>query len=424
MKQNIQKLQINNNNVVSKNIMKFLIIITFIFSSCSKPDDSPAPIVPPAVIVNPTPIPTNELILAAGNAVTLNNANIERAIIWRNGVGTYLTAPNVNSLAKGFDVLGTASVVCGTTGFGISGPDVTKATLWINNDLKILETNPTEYSEANAVRVSTSNLVYTVGYTTLKDLGNVTYSAATLWQGTTSISKTMLTTQAEINNGASSAAYGVDTDGGNVYVAGLYQASAVSPLQAVFWKNGIKKDLTTTFGTNACANAIEVTNNKVYVTGYITIANKKTATLWIYDEVVSLIPQEITLEAAQFNNSESIGFNVFNTGSITYVYGVNSGSNTKSNCYGRQWKHDNSVVVNKYFGEEELTTTLCNISYGYINTNVSGSGTIANYAAGSVRLDFLNNSKSIPCFWKDNGNRINIETTPVNSGSAIGVRVL
>jgi hypothetical protein len=401
------------------------ILLAFVaLCSCSKPEDTPIAIPTQPVQTNPTP--TQELVLAAGQGRPIINqgSGLERAMIWRNGVPTYLTDVNEPSLAKGFDVLGTSTVVCGTTGFGISGTTVTKATLWLNETMKILENNPTEYSEANAVKVSSSGFVYTVGSTTLKDLGNITYSAATLWQGTTSISKTMLTTQAEINNGASSVAYGVDTDGGTIYVAGFYNAGIGSPLQSVFWKNGLKKELTSVFGTNACANAIEVTNNIVYVTGYKTIANKKTATLWIYNEAVSTLPQEITLEAPQFNNSESIGLNVFNTGSITYVYGSNSGSNTKSNCFARQWKFDNAVVVNKYFGEDEVATTICNIQSGFIDTNVSGSGTIANNAAGFVRGLSAYPGKSIPCFWKNNGNRINIESSIISEAQLVGVGVL
>jgi hypothetical protein len=406
-----------------QNLSKIVIIITILLSSCSKSDDTVVAVTPPTT--TPPTQTTTELVLAAGNAKPINDPGaIERAIIWRDGIPTYLTPANKNSFAKGFDTLNTSTVVCGTTGFGISGPDVTKATLWLNTDQKILENNPTEYSEANAVKVSTSNLVYTVGYSTLKYLGNVTYSAATLWQGTTSISKTLLTTQVEINNGASSSAYGLDIDGANVYVAGLYQSGTGSPRQAVIWKNGAKKELTTILGSNSCANAVEVTNGKVYVTGYITVANKKLATLWIYDDGSAGIPQEITLEAALFNNSESYGLNIFNTGSITYVYGINSGSNTKSNCFGRQWKYENSVVVNKYFGEDELTTTLCNINYGNMITNVSSTGPLSSYAAGDVSGLSAYPGKNIPCFWKNNGNRTNIETTLVNSGTAIGSKVL
>jgi hypothetical protein len=430
MKHIVNQFQNFKNNFAIKNLSKIVIIITIVLSSCSKPDDTTK------VTPNPTTPPTQgttELVLAAGNAVPLNNPGIiERAIIWRDGVATYLTPTNKNSFAKGFDVLNTSTVVCGTTGFSTNGPDVTKATLWVDTNQIILENNPTEYSVANAVKVSTSNFVYTVGNTTVLDANSISHSVATLWKGISNIQKTTFSTPAEINNGVTTTANAVDVSANEVCVVGGYGVIGTQTKYAVLWKNGIKINLNNGFD-GAQALGVEITNGITYVTGYKSQSGFTVAMLWIVNANNSV--QEVEIEnptSVPFNPSGrgARGLNVYNTGSITYIYGTNSlGHGAQySPCYGKLWKYNGSTVVTeKVYGLDEpnLATTQSDIYSGFIATNVSISGpSLPSIAAGFVQEDFLNSSKQTPCYWNKIEARKNIEAVPVNRGAAIGARIL
>jgi hypothetical protein len=414
-----------------QNLSKIVTIITILLSSCSKSDDTVVAVTPPTT-TPPTQV-TTELILAAGNAVPINNSvAIERAIIWRDGVPTYLTPANKNSFAKGFDTLNTSTVVCGTTGFSTNGPDVTKATLWVDTNQVILENNPTEYSVANAVKVSTSNLVYTVGNTTVLDANNVSHSVATLWKGISNIEKTTFSTLAEINSGVTTTANAVDVSANDVCVVGGYGVIGTQTKYAVLWKNGIRINLNNGFD-GAQALGVEITNGVTYVTGYKSQSGFTVAMLWIVNSSNSV--QEVVIEnptSVPFNPAGrgAKGLNVYNTGSITYIYGSNSlGHGAQySPCYGKLWKYNGSTVVTeKVYGLDEpnLATTQSDIYSGFIATNVSISGpSLPSIAAGFVQEDFLNSSKQIPCYWNKIETRKNIEAVPVNKGAAIGARIL
>jgi hypothetical protein len=414
-----------------QNLSKIVTIITIVLSSCSKPDDTAAAVTPPAT-TPPTQV-TTELILAAGNAIPINNSvAIERAIVWRDGVPTYLTPANKNSFAKGFDTLNTSTVVCGTTGFSTNGPDVTKATLWVDTNQVILENNPTEYSVANAVKVSTSNLVYTVGNTTVLDANNVSHSVATLWKGISNIEKTTFSTLAEINSGVTTTANAVDVSANDVCVVGGYGVIGTQTKYAVLWKNGIRINLNNGFD-GAQALGVEITNGVTYVTGYKSQSGFTVAMLWIVNSSNSV--QEVVIEnptSVPFNPAGrgAMGLNVYNTGSITYIYGTNTlghGPNYDP-AYGKLWKYNGSTVVTeKVYGLDEpnLATTQSDIYSGFIATNVSISGpSLPSIAAGFVQEDFLNSSKQIPCYWNKIETRKNIEAVPVNKGAAIGARIL
>ena len=426
MKSTIHEHQKNNRKIVSKIFLILLAITTLIFS-CSK-DDPNAPYVPPVipVVVDPQPV-SNVIVggMAEPIAQTPGNFIGPRPIIWKNGIGTYVTAANApeGHKAVAFKEYNGATYFAGE--MYVNG--ITKPMLIAASTVFTLSNNG-KFATVKSLHTSGGGLVYTAGYST-DDTANENY-IATVWKSFgTSGSKEQYP---GINN-AQTKAFGVDVVGNDLYVAGTWQAT-LEKERAVVWINGLRKFLTNSNSNRSVASAVEVTGSTVYVTGYEEINGFANARLWKCSLTGANLEQ-VELETNVFGSTVPVpgiyvegnyGLSVYNTGSITYVYGNNS-KDVNANT-GRCWKIDsnNTVTVQKIYGDNTAPQTDINNSVitlvrnGFLDTNVSSSGGVINeFVSGNTYGSSNGVAFTTPCYWK-NGTKYVVETTRTNNGYALG----
>jgi hypothetical protein len=182
---------------------------------------------------------SNADIYASGYSID-NTNGIYRAMVWKNGVYTFL--PN-GTYAQSVFVSGTDVYVCGTQYPLAAGSPLSKAKFWKNGiETNLTLGNTTAY--ANAIFVS-GNDIYVAGYESNNTNGDF---QAKLWKnGVASI----------LSNGVE--AKSVYVSGADVYVAGVGINSAV-----YIWKNGIATLLSPSGGES---NSVFVSGTDVYVAG-------------------------------------------------------------------------------------------------------------------------------------------------------------
>jgi hypothetical protein len=425
MKTTNKKFQKNNRNIMKK-LFILLAISTFIFS-CSK-DDPNAPYVPPVIpgVVITPPIIDNRVIggMAEPIAQTPGNFIGPRPIIWKNGVGTYVTAANAPEGHKAFAF----AEYNGATFFGgemyVNG--ITKPMLIVTTTVYTLSNNG-KFATVNALHTANSN-IYAAGYST-DDTANENY-IATVWKG---FGATETKKQYAGTNNAQTKAFGVDVVGDDLYVAGTWQATFERE-RAVLWINGLRIFLTNSSSNRSVASAVEVTGSTVYVTGYQEINGFANARLWKCSLTGANLEQ-VELETNVFGSTVPVpgiyvegnyGLSVYNTGSITYVYGNNS-KDVNANA-GRCWKigNNNTVTVQKIYGDNTAPQTDINNSVitlarnGFLDTNTTATSTVINeFVSGNTYGNSNGVSFTTPCYWK-NGTKYVVETIRTNNGYALG----
>jgi hypothetical protein len=157
------------------------------------------------------------------------------AKVWKNGIPTRLTDGKYNSEAHAVVVSGTDVYVAGlegTTNYPTGGYNgFHTATVWKNNVGTALSA-PSGYGQAYAIAVSGQD-VYVAGY---QQPDSNSYVAATYWKNGTAV---------PLTSGASSAeALGIAVGGGNVYVVGYEEPLGGGASAAKVWKNGVATALT------------------------------------------------------------------------------------------------------------------------------------------------------------------------------------
>jgi sulfur transfer complex TusBCD TusB component (DsrH family) len=216
-----------------KNIFFFALLSTIIFS-CKKNNDSNGK--GPDVYV-------------CGTAD--NQGTALSAIIWKNGVGTFLSGLNIQSSANSVFVSGDDVYAAGYE----APPNYRMATYWKNGTPVYLTSTP-GWAEAHSIFVSGTD-VYVVGYVT-SSINNST-TIGKLWKNGVATSLTD-----GITNGDANCVFVSGTD---VYVAGYQYNSATKVNNATIWKNGIPTALTPTVPSRI--SSVFVSGNDVYAAGYI-----------------------------------------------------------------------------------------------------------------------------------------------------------
>ncbi len=169
--------------------------------------------------------------------------------------------------------------------------------------------------------------------------------------------------------------------GGNVYVAGYYAAEENSKETAVYWKNGVKKDLPKKSETAySYANAICVAGNQVYIGG----KDDRTAELW-----------KLTLDGVLTSTDElSQGMDanaVFVSGNDVYVAG--KGSDEKAHY----WK--NGVIQNLEGNESTANSIFVwNNEVHIAGSDINNSAYSPKYWKNGVRYDLSNNDTNGEAF--------------------------
>jgi hypothetical protein len=297
----------------------------------------------------------------------------------------------------------------------------------INNTTVHTLSNNGKFATVNSLH-SGNGFIYSAGYST-DNTPNENY-VATVWKGFTAAGTK---TQYPGTNNAQTKAFGVDVVGNDLYVAGTWQAT-LERERAVVWINGLKVFLTNSNFTRSVASAVEVTGSTVYVTGYEEINGFANARLWkcsLTGANLEQIQLEPTIPGATVpipgpNPEGNYGLSVYNTGSITYVYG-NNGKDVNGNL-GRCWLigSNNNVTVHKIYGEVTAPQSDINnyvitiVRNGFLATNVSStSGVINEFVSGNTYGSSNGVSFTTPCYWK-NGTKYVVETTRTNNGYALG----
>src|SRR4051812_35117911 len=120
-----------------------------------------------------------------------------------------------------------------------------------------------------------------------------------------------------------------EVDGPTVYVAGDTNYMNSNPI-AVYWKNGVRHALSTSFRGSE-AKSIFVVGNDVYVAGDTTSPlGQSVAVYWKNGTLISL-------------SKASVANSIYVSGSDVYVAGYTTDVNTVS--YATYWKNGNPIVI-------------------------------------------------------------------------------
>lgn len=232
---------------------------------------------------------------------TVNGTNVyvagsigNAAVLWKNGVATYLTNGTQLAAAKSVFVSGTDVYVAGHE-HSVWG-DIAK--VWKNGVATNLGggvyPNGSFYdAHANSVFVSGSD-VYVVGYAA---------NGATIWKNGVATTMAGGTTQ----NYAE--AFSVFVSGTDVYTAGVAEVPSPNTVTAKLWKNNLTINLAGNGTATAAANSVFVSGTDVYVAGSELISGTTVARVWKNGVATTL------------SNIYSDAKSVFVSGTDVYVVG-------------------------------------------------------------------------------------------------------
>jgi hypothetical protein len=235
-------------------------------------------------------------------------ASFQVARIWKNGVGTTLSDPNIKGGASDVFVSGNDVYV---SGYEIIG-GYYKARLW-KNGLSIPLPIGTQHSIAYCVYVS-GNDVYVGGYTTTSSpLGNA--SLPTIWKNNIPIYYTNIINGNTINS--------IAVSGSDLYAAGSANGSGY------IWKNGIA----TSIPNSGELFSVFVNGNDVYTAGDYINNSQGYSGVW-KNGVANQLP----------NNNPGLAYSVYVRGTDVYVAG--SDGWIANNPIPKYWKNGVGTTLN------------------------------------------------------------------------------
>ena len=236
----------------------------------------------------------NACATAAGPDVYVAGSIGNNAVIWKNGLPTYLTTGSSQAAANSVFVSGTDVYVGGyeRSGFG----DIAK--VWKNGVATNLGgglyPNGSSFdARANSVFVSGTD-VYVAGYAA---------NGAVIWKNA------VMTTLAGGSTQNYANAFSVFVSGADVYVAGTAQVPFPNDQAAILWKNSLTNNLTTNGSTLASASSVYLSGTDVYVAGKESLQGTTKAKVWKNGVATTL------------SNVFSAANSVFVSGTDVYVAG-------------------------------------------------------------------------------------------------------
>ena len=207
----------------------------------------------------------NACATAAGPDVYVAGSIGNAAVIWKNGLPTYLTTGTNPAAANSVFVSGTDVYVGGyeRSGFG----DIAK--VWKNGVATNLGgglyPNGSSFdARANSVFVSGTD-VYVAGYAA---------NGAVIWKNA------VMTTLAGGSTQNYANAFSVFVSSTDVYVAGAAQVPFPNDQAAILWKNSLTNNLTTNGSTLASASSVYLSGTDVYVAGKESLQGTTKAKVW------------------------------------------------------------------------------------------------------------------------------------------------
>jgi hypothetical protein len=354
--------------------------------SCSKSNDTPAPVVPPVLTsFSPSSGIVGDTLIVSG---TNFDADKTKDLVKLNGVTATLASASTTEMkvvVPAGAVSGKINVTVGTNtvtsatdflvvNLYISGETDGAVIYWKNKKAIALE-GTTSSSSADAIAIggkSGGADVYVAGY----DASSISF--ALNWKN----GKVQTLTDGKKEAQAS----GIAVEGNDVYVSGHEKGNG-NKYVAKYWKNGTAINLTDGITNNANAWGIAVSGTNVYVAGY-----DGGAKYWKNGIVVDLL--------GGFSSSAQA---IAVSGTDVYVAGY--GQNANNIYVARYWK--NGTVVNLTDGPKR--------AFGYA---VAASGSDV-YVAGNEEIE---NGKFVAKVWK-NGVALKNLTDGTTNASAYGVAV-
>lgn len=277
-------------------ILLFICFVSiFFFTHCSKEPD----------------FRKQKTVYVAGVEIDYSKSVSMRAILWTNGVPTYLTAENVGSNAEKVHVAGKNVYVAGS----ISSANGAIATLW-KNEVPIALSGPGEQGQGLSV-FATMKDVYVTGTVTENE-----QLKAVLW-------KNGIRTYLEGEGGYPFSVY---VAGNDVYVTGYATVNGTSGV--ILWKNG-KATVIQADPVNGWAEGLSVfvSGKDIYIAGFISDINGEHAAVWKNGKLIRYQ-----------TNYTSWANSIFVNGKDVYVAGFSSNP-VYGSTGGGFWLNENFTLL-------------------------------------------------------------------------------
>ena len=227
-----------------KNIFLLVIFFALAVAGCKKSETKPTP-----PLITPTPPHTGPDVYVAGYVIALNGHPV--AAYWKNGVITKLADSTLVSEASSIIVVGSDIYVAGIS--SASNQANTTVTYWKNGVATRMPVIADLGISQSAFAINGSDL-YMAG-----DLVVSNRNTANYWKNNVS---TILP-----DNSQGSYAYGICTNGSDLYVTGYINGNSNFPT-AAYWKNGVLSKLDDGSKYQTMAYAIKPFGTDIYVAGY------------------------------------------------------------------------------------------------------------------------------------------------------------
>jgi Carboxypeptidase regulatory-like domain len=234
-----------------------------------------------------------------------NNINSYQVKLWKNGVLTNITSGINDASAFAFDVYNGDVYICGDE--LNANIDITK--FWKNDLSTILSKDTFDYVEATDIKVVNGD-VYISG----KGAKNNSFAKALYWKNG------VINLLPGVGPG-SSIATSVFANNGDIYFAGT-EINNVNQSVGLYWKNGVKYTLNFSgLYSYASVSSIFVDNNDVYIAGWQNQVqqNIANATYWKNSSANLLTNYNATNDRAKL-------YNVFVKNNIVYTTGESNKS--------------------------------------------------------------------------------------------------
>jgi Carboxypeptidase regulatory-like domain len=201
------------------------------------------------------------------SSITING-DVATIKLWKNGVLTNITNGRTEEWASGLDVYNGDVYICGYE--TIAGKDIAK--VWKNGIATILTADSSGYAEPTGIKVVNGDIYISGigGINSQNSRGRALY-----WKnGTINLLPT--------GTGGCRTS-GIFVNNGDIYLSGYETNISLGSSFGVYWKNGVKYNLSLPgLYTNSAANAIFINNNDVYIAGKSVNQNPyfENATYW------------------------------------------------------------------------------------------------------------------------------------------------